>query len=396
MFITYLSFDATSTLVNSVITSLLGQNSIDTIFCYFILAIITFLAFINEPKIIKFNVIAFAIFLILIFMFDNLLHAENEYYVSEITSSVRKAFLGYFYIQTVTDENIIIKSFRPIAYITFFSLFFQPFWSGSIIFESSSNGEFASGYMNFAYKMLPCIILFLYLYFKERKKIDLILFIISIVEVFIFGNRGAILAVIVFLFLYILFCMKFTKKIIALSGISVATVAILYILNNKLLDIYNWVYSHGYSSRLLSRLISGEAYESGREQIYTLLLEVVQQWNPLGYGISGDRSLLYSAFGVPYYAHNLFLELIIQFGSIFGILISIYLIINWLKIFLRRDIGKWKEIFIVVFSIIIPKLMVSSSFWVESYFFVLLGMMSVIRRIKLWKNKKILIKKEFL
>ena len=93
--------------------------------------------------------------------------------------------------------------------------------------------------------------------------------------------------------------------------------------------------------------------DSGRGEVRDQLLS---QLRLFGYGLYGDRGITEGR-----YAHNFFLEIMVQYGLLVGSAIVIYIVILILAGFFTKDRDK-KILFIAFFSASVIKLMMSSSY----------------------------------
>ena len=48
--------------------------------------------------------------------------------------------------------------------------------------------------------------------------------------------------------------------------------------------------------------------------------------------------------------HNFILELFVEYGILGGSIILLYLLINSIRIFIKKDIGEWKGVFLIFFA----------------------------------------------
>lgn len=74
--------------------------------------------------------------------------------------------------------------------------------------------------------------------------------------------------------------------------------------------------------------------DNGRDAIYALAAGAVKTMSFLGYGAFGDRQFI-----TPYYywgyCHNIILELIIDFGWLFGIIIFLIICVRSIQVLIR-------------------------------------------------------------
>ena len=135
----------------------------------------------------------------------------------------------------------------------------------------------------------------------------------------------------------------------------------------------------GINSRTLSWMIGMDTDldSSGRDVLYTLAINKIIE-NPLGYGLFGDNILL------GYYVHNLFLELLLNFGIIFGGLIVIFIIYGFIKSVINTKTVRIANI-IVVYSIM--QLQFSNSYLYLGAFWFALGIIFNAKAIKQTESK---------
>ena len=237
--------------------------------------------------------------------------------------------------------------------------------------------------MDAAYKLLPSVMyLIYYAYIKKRKKYWVIA-IASSLFMFVFGTRGPILCILIYiiaLMMYGVMKERSIKKMIALSGIIVLMISVfsqdeLFIsLSLKLSDTLERL---GFSSRIFDYYLAGEAAQSkGRELLAQQAIEAISQRPVAGYGFTGDRYLL----GI--YVHNFILEIWLHFGIILGslLLLSLFVIII---VALAKTI-KSRRAFTFVLMLVcmmFVKLLLSSTYTIEPYFYFMIGVcVSTIRK----------------
>lgn len=276
-------------------------------------------------------------------------------------------FVSYFN----NDSSIIINEFGKIGkYILI--LFIITYGLMMFVYNDSMD------YMNIAYGIVPWL-MFCWGYAKKNKKLlDLLLCLSTFLFICVSGCRGAALTCIIFFIL--MYASSFNKKI-TLKQILVFIVSILIIIIFLIYlnDIANFVYEilskFGFKSRTLE-LFLGIGYEKGfthyadRADVQLPLLSNI---NFFGYGLYGDR-LLTTNFQ---YAHNLFLEWLIDFGILMGGLIILlflyYIIANVKKLFFEKNYCN-KIIISSCLSILCCKYMLSASYLHMPEFWLMIGL----------------------
>lgn len=140
----------------------------------------------------------------------------------------------------------------------------------------------------------------------------------------------------------------------------------------------------GINSRFLTSLYSGELIQDSAR---ALILESVMRsliHNPIGYGLFGDRYAI-GSFGYPRYsyAHNIFLEIMCDFGVIGGSVVLV--IILWRMARTVRVLKNRPTISLL--HVLLPygffQLFFSSSFLENTPFFMIMAMLFCVK----WKNR---------
>lgn len=230
--------------------------------------------------------------------------------------------------------------------------------------------------MYVAYNLLPSMMYLLYYAAYKDRKFFWICGFASVGVMFIFGTRGPILCAIVFMAVYFLHrtIVSRKRKNYFLLLLIVAILIVFLVYDDLLIKIVSSVASiferFGFSTRIFDFFISGESTTSlGREYLRQEVLRAIIN-NPIkGYGFTGDQYLL----GV--YCHNLFLELWCHFGVIGGSLILLALL--GLSVVALFKSARNKKIFYLVLmfiSMVYVKLLLSSSYTLEPYFYFMIGL----------------------
>lgn len=263
-----------------------------------------------------------------------------------------------------------------------------------IILEKVILGK--ASYMGLGYHLLPVILIYIFFYLKHKKGFMLLLILINSFYLIIYGNRGASLSLIIFIILlYFIFYKKTLNKIIHLISIT-NIILISFIFKDKIKNIlidfsYFLLNILNINSYFLNKLILSlnkglASSSSGRDIIYTNAIKFGNENWLFGNGIGSFRYI----YGL--YPHNIFLEFYVQFG-IFGVTILVCFLIKVFGYLLLKNY-KNKEILLFLFSLSIPRLVLSSSFWERPEFWGLIAYLGTSRIFLRGKNgKKFIIKK---
>lgn len=218
--------------------------------------------------------------------------------------------------------------------------------------------------LSFGYNLtFPCIV-FIYNLFRRNKKVYIIPAFISAYLILIYGNRGAMLVVILYVFLIILQSlkkMKLDKKVLIIGTLIVALILFQKYYDKLLLFLIRIANAYHIDSRSIRMIINGNfAEDNGREVIWRVVIDAIKSRPFLGYGILGDRPIV-SPIHYVGYSHNLFLEIIISFG-ITGYLIISRLLFESFNMIFRCNDKKSNDLFIILFAVS-SQLLISMSFW---------------------------------
>lgn len=237
-----------------------------------------------------------------------------------------------------------------------------------IFLFAQSTGAFtllSDDYMSFAYYgLLPVIVLF---YNRRESLLNAILFGVGMFAIIIIGSRGALMTMVLFLFLY------YVLKPLILGRSTTALILLLLLVpvflvidvDSIISSISAQLESIGFTSRTLTKYLSGVedfSNSSGRDEITSLALQNLKVSPD---GLWGDRQ--YS--GV--YVHNWILEILLDFGIVLGAFIVCYVIfLNVRAIIFTEKTRNLDYLVMLCFgiSVVWIKFMVSSSFLVNSDF----------------------------
>lgn len=300
--------------INLIFNQVFKVNTIyDTLIFYLIFFTIIIFAVFSTFKTIKKDILLVVLGMLIIFIFTYLVYPENRYFMFTNTNSFIDNPIFIFiifnisaYILTRNLKNYkilyeIMKKFSIVVILVSFIIFLFDLSLGTTV-----------QYMVFSYNMLPHSLFLLFVLFEEKKIIFGCIGVLGSILIFIGGARGPALITLVSLFIFLTFKNEnFIGKIKKLTiGIVILIVVIIYF-ENILNILYDFLLDIGYNSRTLLKLLENSFLDSsGRNIIYRNL---IKSFNIAGYGIYGDRALIGT------YAHNIFIEIIIDYGVIIGI-----------------------------------------------------------------------------
>lgn len=316
--------------------------------------VVNALSKINKPVWILFYLLSIAL---LISSFN----PNNFVYIKEIiTGDLIQCTIPLIAIMSMEKDPV--KVLKWLRFSSYFVLVDSLFIPSSEIYKS---GQY--NYMSLAYSSIACWAVICYFSFKNRNILDIIFTIITGINFFVFGSRGAILCMGGFT----LICLaEFCEGISKYFFIFFAALLNLFIVN-KFSDIINLICNILLKFNLQSRTLmylneNIMSDSSGRDFIYSNILRAIAK-NPFGYGIGADRFLS----GDPeQYAHNMFLELIIDYGVIFGVIISLGILMMYTYMLFKCDDQNYKALFCVFAIPGLIMLMLSGSVYENYHIFV--------------------------
>ena len=274
----------------------------------------------------------------------------------------------FFLLPDDTEElkkNITVYALLRFVYEIVFSIL-PAVQRGYWINVGSSGQEIHLSYsLTFGYNICFPTVVFLYKAIKEKKIVYLLLSLVGVLFIIFYGNRGALLVPLLFLALMlisnILSDRDASKKVLKISAILIGCF-LLIIFEDAILRLFlSALTKAGISSRTVNMIGLGTFSEdNGRTRIWLASLDAIKNGGIIGNGMYGDRPFVSQVHYVGY-SHNLFLELIASFGIV-GAGISVYVIIDSIRmIFFCKD-RNWRELYIIFFSISC-QLLISMSLW---------------------------------
>ncbi|WP_187427020.1 O-antigen ligase family protein [Rossellomorea marisflavi] len=180
------------------------------------------------------------------------------------------------------------------------------------------------------------------------------------------GSRGAVFSLIVYIFILTMVKLKnnFLKTIYTIL-IIIGSYLILANLEQIIFRTALFLSSYGVDVQWLERSIrqmnsTEVGILSGRTDLYYGAIELIKQAPILGIGV-GEYD---SVYGI--YPHNLILDLLCNFGVIGASVFLFVIICGFYKSFNTNENVKF--ISLLLFSLSIPQLMFSNSFWLSNTF----------------------------
>lgn len=356
--------------------SLFGMTSLMRYVAIIPTLVVYFMAFTSVRR-SEVRKISFCIILAgFLYVVQYILYPSNHKYLNEIFSEWI-VYLPFCVLLVGCELRKFIKAFENVAYILFICNFLEP------ILKFTINQD--RGYMIYGFRYIPAAVIFAYLAFlpenRGRSKRYWFFSTISLLEALILGNRSILVSFLVFLVVFIISCTGAGKKIKWVLGVVAVAISASFLSTTSFLSILSAALERfGISSRTLTMLLTSTySDDNGRDLVWSKALTYVKEKPVFGYGIGGDRALPLASWNLEQYVHNLVLEVFLDFGVLIGGAALIWLVYMIIKRIAGGSLVYYKGVIIVLVSLAIPKLFVSSSFWLEPLFWYLIAAL-------LWQN----------
>lgn len=288
-------------------------NSINTLFYYMRILVLLLLLFMCLIYRLKPHLIS-----LIALLFELLLVAINIYYGKKITDSISNlfyiiAFILFFELYLRIDIQNLIKIIVFILSIeillNLFSLIQYPYPYGMYVNDNKWTRNWFLGYYNLhIFVFLPWLCFSEIILIKKKGKISIIPFIIMTFSAILLKSSTTLTAVVIILFLYLIFGRKIKLKIINPVYIISATV-----LASLLIIKYNIQYMF---SSLIKYFFNKSADFTGRISIWQQAVNFFVRHPVLGNGTVYYS--IYQEYGNVFtkQSHNTFLDILVQRGIV--------------------------------------------------------------------------------
>ena len=350
----------------------------DAVAFIFIVAILIFIFISKKPLPADFIYI-FA-FVVVFFLLTYLLNPHYGYVYFREQFGVwdhvfrpTNGIYAYLVIRLFHDPQKIVKYLKVTAILQFIFLIAQYYMATQRGYWTVTRGPdliVERGYsLTFGYDMLFVTLVFLYYGIIENNKKLLLLSMVGIGYIFTAGSRGPFIGLVIFCVLMFLKHLRTTKRNVAIVFFLSGCAVLFFIYLDQILEgfIY-WLNSLNVASRTLDMIINNVLLEqvSGRDLLWSTTIAKIYEQPLWGYGFLGERHFLYPLY-YGGYVHNIYLELLANFGVVLGSLIALYLLIGAIKMLISCHDKVWLGLFIIFFSMS-TQLILSRSFWILPHF----------------------------
>ncbi|MFJ5621685.1 O-antigen ligase family protein [Peribacillus loiseleuriae] len=305
-------------------------------------------------------------------------------YIQIGASTHLKGYLLSFCTFGITSFIITLQPFdvkRVMSYITL--IYVLASW---VLPNMDIDNMLPGNKMGLGYLILPiilvCISQLANVNINLQKKIFYLILVVwygyFIIKV---GTRGAFLSIVLYVFFLLILNKKFTLSRV-ITYVSSFVVFILVYSNflSILLFVKGILGNINIKSNFIDKsilLIEEDNIFNGRDSLYGLAFDGFKESWLYGNGIGFFNDF----YGT--YVHNIFLQMLNETGVLLVIPFVLIIFYGLFQILFSKKIDRSIKFFICfIFSLVIPKLMVSSIFWKEQLFWILVIMIISIRWFK--------------
>ncbi|MDT2966211.1 O-antigen ligase family protein [Enterococcus casseliflavus] len=308
------------------------------------------------------NIIPIVIMFLITFYSFNFIFESNVIFLQKtVTEFILNCFPPLLFVLSLKSFKFLYKNLLNMSRLVSIILIL------SIISNTFSLQENIYA-MGLSYSLIFFYIFLLHDFIQSRNILSFILQFPIFFFILSYGSRGAfscIIAYLIIIFLRnIIFNVKIKQTIILMSILIVFALGY-----RKVVDfLYNFLLSQGIYSRNIESLVNGRFVSSdARIEIYKRLLSIFYDDPLLVRGINAE----YNEVGI--YAHNIFIEILYQFGFFIG-----FFILMIILYFIAKSLYSEYEYFqyslsIIILSVWLPYLLLSGSLWINPYFWLFIG-----------------------
>lgn len=330
-------------------------------------ALTIFLALLNNNKIlVKKELVVILIIVAGIMGYSLLLWNFDSRVIERLLKFVMYAFFAMLCIQYAFDEETLIKAIFVIGILHAIYLFVyaEPRLSIGVM---SMDDTMDLSYTSLIYLFAAAdVVVDKY----QKVFIRIIAFVICCAFTYfllvISTNRGALVAAGCYFALQLVRRCKRQNIRVFLFFLVVVVAVISYLNIIPILEtIDEFASAYGVEIAPLKKTIwqmnNTDSMTSGREDNYATALKLIRETYALPNGVASYHIMT----NVAYYPHNIFLEAGVEFGFLGFILVVIVIIRACFIMFFSPT--KYSNLILLFFCLSIPRLMVSSSYWENSY-----------------------------
>ena len=269
----------------------------------------------------------------------------------------------YWIGRAITQPALLLSCMRVASYVLIPVMMLNHMFWGTDIEKRFQLAQTLS------YLLLPAACTCGWLFLRRGRLIDLAAAIGASIHIVLFGARGASVSIGVLVALYAILYRRSQPKRAGAAAVFLVSVGVVVFANQaRLIDVL--LQDFGESNRTARLVREGRSVAdlSGRDDLWREFLDLLLAHPITGLGVGGDRAT------VGFFAHNVVLEIMLDYGVVCGTVVTCLLGMTLAKGFRRSRSGPWRDVLCIMFVLSIPKLIVSSSYWSCAELTLLLGL----------------------
>ena len=336
-----------------------------------IIVIVTVTAIVMAvPSLInKFCLADYLFFFALVFYYvaNYVFFPDNAPFLTENAYMCLCCVFPYYFIGRVIDIDKLFNLFVLLSVVCIYmDLFYYLVYSpGNKIVATSQTYD----NMFTAYQSLPHVAMLMWATLRKFSIFKAVTTLLGILFLFSCGTRGTLVCLGFFTIIYFLFYMNFKGAIYVKSVIVAVVLVTVAFLKEIAVYLFGVFTNFNLSTRIIEKFVYGDlGNDTQRGALRDIIYKTLESGDyPLGMGVFG------SVTRYNFYAHFLPLDLASTFGFIIASIILLLLFLLIGRAYWAANDKITREFILFTFSISIIKLMFSSTFLLEPFFFLLIG-----------------------
>lgn len=237
--------------------------------------------------------------------------------------------------------------------------------------------------MNFAYELCTLVCIICAEYMSKKSKNTIVFLIAGFIMLLLSGTRGPIVAVLCFILIAYILQGNSINKILTVSLILLAVALCFWfgVVHSLVESLSALLKEAGLNFRIVDMFLEGSiSDDSGRQALQENIISSIWRHPLIGNGIGMDQ------INFNYYAHNIIIELMFDFGIPIGLTLVAWILIKTYKS-VRYGSKSYSSIVLALFCAAFIKLVFSQTYLSSSIFFIYIGILLGRGNIKLIRNE---------
>lgn len=322
----------------------------------------------------------------LVYIISVIVTKDSELHRLVITYFFRYCVIPFLFAIAIRDIEDMYRRLVSASYIIVVVAFLGMVVFHTVVTSSESYNQ------EFGYILLVPMSLFFCRWIREKKLRDIALVILSLLLMLSSGSRGPLFCAIVSVALsfFLLQEVRTAKDVFAIVFLVISLLCLFIWYRPIVLAVSNLMEQFGVSTRVFNKLLEGDiSNDNSRVDLRNFAISYIKNHWFFGTGFANDRILIYknvwfsktqNVYGS--YCHNFFLELMMQFGLIPGLVLSIVFCKKIMCGFNKKVMSiKAIQISIVFFTSFFLILLLSRSYITTKWFYLYAGFIGALPKI---------------